>query len=120
MALQVQPQDKTVTANGLKLHYLDWGTVGNPPMVLLHGLRGHAHAWDDFSAAMCEDYHVLALDQRGRGDSDWARDGVYITEAYVTDLLGFSTALGLDAFLLKRLVLRTAHYPASLAGYLPG
>jgi hypothetical protein len=26
MALQVQPQDKTVMANGLKLHYLDWGS----------------------------------------------------------------------------------------------
>jgi pimeloyl-ACP methyl ester carboxylesterase len=42
MALQVQPQDKTVMANGLKLHYLDWGAPENPPMVLLHGLRGHA------------------------------------------------------------------------------
>jgi pimeloyl-ACP methyl ester carboxylesterase len=100
MALQVQPQDKTVTVNGLKLHYLDWGTAGNPPMVLLHGLRGHAHAWDDFSAAMCEDYHVLALDQRGRGESEWARDGVYTTAAYVADLLGFSTALGLESFIL--------------------
>jgi esterase len=100
MALQVQPQDKTVTANGLKLHYLDWGTAGQSPIVLLHGLRGHAHAWDDFSAAMCEDYHVLALDQRGRGDSEWARDGVYTTEAYVADLLGFSEALGLKSFIL--------------------
>jgi pimeloyl-ACP methyl ester carboxylesterase len=98
MALQVQPQDKTVTANGLQLHYLDWGTAGQPPIVLLHGLRGHAHAWDDFSAAMCEDYHALALDQRGRGDSEWARDGVYTTEAYVADLLGFSEALGLKRF----------------------
>lgn len=100
MALQVQPQDKTVMANGLKLHYLDWGAPDNPPLVLLHGLRGHAHAWDDFSAAVCEDYHVLALDQRGRGDSEWARDGVYTTAAYVADLLGFSTALHLDSFML--------------------
>ena len=100
MALQVQPQDKTVMANGLKLHYLDWGAPDNPPLVLLHGLRGHAHAWDDFSAAVCEDYHVLALDQRGRGASEWARDGVYTTAAYVADLLGFSTALHLDSFML--------------------
>jgi pimeloyl-ACP methyl ester carboxylesterase len=100
MALQVQPQDKTVMANGLKLHYLDWGAPDNPPLVLLHGLRGHAHAWDDFSAAVCEDYNVLALDQRGRGDSEWAKDGVYTTEAYVADLLGFSAALHLDSFIL--------------------
>lgn len=100
MALQVQPQDKTVMANGLKLHYLDWGAPDNPPLVLLHGLRGHAHAWDDFSAAVCDDYHVLALDQRGRGESEWARDGVYTTAAYVADLLGFSMALHLDSFML--------------------
>src|SRR6266571_314784 len=100
MALQVQPQDKTVMANGLKLHYLDWGSPDNPPMVLLHGLRGHAHSWDDFSAAMCEDYHILALDQRGRGDSEWAKDGVYTTAAYVADLPDFSAVLRLDSFAL--------------------
>ncbi len=102
MALQVQPQDKTVMANGLKLHYLDWGSPDNPPMVLLHGLRGHAHSWDDFSAALCEDYHILALDQRGRGDSEWATDGVYTTAAYVADLLDFSAALRLDSSQCRR------------------
>lgn len=50
MALQVQPQDKTVTANCLQLHDLEWGSPAQPPMVLLHGLRGHAHSWDDVSA----------------------------------------------------------------------
>lgn len=100
MATQIKPQDKTVTANGLNLHYLDWGTVGQPMMVLLHGLRGHAHSWDDFSAAMCQDYHVLALDQRGRGDSDWAKDGQYNTDAYVADFSGFCEALKLDSFIL--------------------
>jgi esterase len=100
MALQVQPADKRVTLNGLQLHYLDWGTPGKPPLVLLHGLRGHAHAWDSFSPAICADYHVLALDQRGRGESDWAKDGDYTTAAYVADLLGFAEALGLDSFTL--------------------
>jgi pimeloyl-ACP methyl ester carboxylesterase len=100
MTTQVQPKDKTVTVNGLKLHYLDWGSDGSPVMVLLHGLRGHAHSWDDVSAAMCRDYHVLALDQRGRGDSDWAKDGNYTTGAYVSDLLGFCDALRLDKFFL--------------------
>ena len=101
MTTQVQPQDKTVTANGLKLHYLDWGTAGKPVMVLLHGLRGHAHAWDSFSEPMCRDYHVLALDQRGRGDSEWAKDGDYNTlEPYVADFAGFCEALKLDSFIL--------------------
>src|SRR2546428_2172985 len=74
MALQVQPADKRVTVNGLQLHYLDWGTAGKPPIVLLHGLRGHAHSWDSFSAAICADYHVLALNQRGRAATNWPKD----------------------------------------------
>jgi esterase len=100
MTTRVQPQDKTVNVRGLKLHYLDWGTPGRPVMVLLHGLRGHAHSWDDVSAATCQEYHVLALDQRGRGDSDWAKDGDYATDAYVEDLAGFCQALNLDSFIL--------------------
>ena len=100
MTTQVQPQDKTITVNGLNLHYLDWGTPDAPPLVLLHGLRGHAHSWDDVSAATCQQFRVLALDQRGRGDSDWAKDGDYTTEAYVADLAAFSDALGLDSFIL--------------------
>jgi esterase len=100
MVTKVQPKDKTVTVNGLKLHYLDWGAEGSPVMVLLHGLRGHSHSWDDVSTALCGDYRVLALDQRGRGDSDWASDGDYSTSAYVSDLLGFCDALKLDQFIL--------------------
>jgi len=100
MTTQVQPQDKTVSANGLNLHYLDWGAVGKPVMVLLHGLRGHAHTWDDVSAAMCQDYHVLALDQRGRGGSDWGKDGDYSSAAYLADLVAFFDALKLDSFML--------------------
>ena len=100
MTTKVQPQDKTVTVNGLNLHYLDWGAPGGPPLVLLHGMRGHAHSWDDVSAATCQQYRVLALDQRGRGDTDWAKDGDYSTDAFVADLAAFSDDLGLDSFIL--------------------
>ena len=100
MTTRVQPRDKTVTTNGINLHYLDWGAVGRTPMVLLHGLRGHAHSWDDVSTAMCQDFHVLAVDQRGRGESDWAPGGDYTTNAFVEDLAGFSDALKLDPFVL--------------------
>ena len=101
MTTKVQPQDRTVTVNnGIKLHYLDWGNQGAPDILLLHGLRGHAHSWDDVSQALCADFHVLALDQRGRGDSDWAGDGDYSGAAYLADLLGFCDTLSLDSFIL--------------------
>ena len=100
MTTQVQPIDKTVSVNGLKLNYLDWGNEGAPDMVLVHGLRGHRHSWDDFSSLVCKDFHVMALDQRGRGESDWAPDGDYSTDAYVADLAGFSEVLGLSKLTL--------------------
>ena len=100
MTTQVQPQSRTVTANGIKLHYLDWGTEGKPPLVLLHGLRGHAHVWDDVAESLYRDYHVYALDQRGRGDTDHAPRGDYSTDAFVADLVGFLDAVGLDKFIL--------------------
>ena len=118
MATRVKPQDKTVAVNGLTLHYLDWGDAGKPALVLLHGLRGHAHSWDDVSEAMCRDFHVLALDQRGRGGSDWAPGGDYTAEAYVADLAAFTEALGLARLILvghsmggRNSMLFAAEYP---------
>ena len=93
-------QDWFVSVNGLTLHYLDWGTVGKPPMLLLHGLRGHAHVWDDVAAAFCGDHRVLALDQRGRGESAWAPDGQYTIEAYVSDLAAVVDTLRLPPVVL--------------------
>ena len=50
--------------------------------------------------ALCGDYHVYALDQRGRGDTDHAPGGDYSTEAFVADLAGFVDTIGLDKFIL--------------------
>jgi pimeloyl-ACP methyl ester carboxylesterase len=100
MATSVQPKDKTVNVNGINLHYLDWGNEGKPKVLLLHGLRGHSHSWDDVSAEFCQDYHILALDQRGRGDSDWAPGGDYSSQSFVADLEGFCQAVGFDKFTL--------------------
>ncbi len=100
MTTTVQPTDVMVTCNGMNFHYLDWGNEGAPVLLLLHGLRGHAHAWNDVSARFCGDYRVLALDQRGRGDTDWAPRGDYSTDAFVADLEEFCYTLGLEKFTL--------------------
>lgn len=100
MTTSVRPKDRTINTNGIKLHYLDWGTEGQPVMLLLHGLRGHSHSWDDVSTRFYQDYHVLALDQRGRGDTEWAPGGDYSSDAFVADLEGFCDALSLDTFTL--------------------
>ena len=84
------PTSRHLEINGLKFHYLDWGGDG-PPLVMLHGLTGHAHTWDHTAAALSARYHVYALDQRGHGDTEWApRYGI---PAMLGDLLGFLDAL---------------------------
>lgn len=100
MTTTVQPTDVMVTANGMNFHYLDWGNEGAPVMLLLHGLRGHCHSWDDVAARFCGDYHVMALDQRGRGETDWAPRGDYSTDAFVADLEEFCYTVGIERFTL--------------------
>jgi esterase len=77
---------------GLKFHYLDWGGEG-PPLVMLHGLSGHARTWDHTAAGLGDRYRVFALDQRGHGDSEWASQ--YGFGLMTADLLGFLDALDL-------------------------
>jgi pimeloyl-ACP methyl ester carboxylesterase len=100
MTTTVQPTDVMITANGMNFHYLDWGNEGAPVMLLLHGLRGHCRSWDDVSARFCVDYHVMALDQRGRGETDWAPRGDYSTDAFVADLEEFCYTVGIERFTL--------------------
>jgi esterase len=88
-------QDQFVTVNGLRLHYVDWGTVGQPPFLMLHGGSAYAHWWDFVAPAFTEDFHVLALDQRGHGESQHAELPAYGTRHYLADLQEFISTLGL-------------------------
>jgi esterase len=85
---------------GLSFHYIDWGGDG-PPLVMLHGLSGHARTWDHTAAALSDRYRVLALDQRGHGDSDWAPQ--YGIGPMTADLLAFMNALQLPEVTLMGL-----------------
>jgi pimeloyl-ACP methyl ester carboxylesterase len=96
----VQPVDRYVFLNGLRFHYLDWGTEGKQAMLLLHGFTTMAHAWDFFAPPLRERYHIVALDQRGHGDSQWAEDAAYTTEAHLVDIAGFVDALKLGDLVL--------------------
>jgi pimeloyl-ACP methyl ester carboxylesterase len=93
-------QDKFMVINGLQLHYVEWGSPDKPSIVLLHGFQSNAHTWDTFSSAMAADYHVLALEQRGHGDSDWAPDGNYPPETFASDAAAFIDALNVAPTLL--------------------
>ena len=95
----LKAQEKHVTVNGVRLRYLDWGTVGKAPLVCLHGHTGQARLWDEFAEAASPYYHVLAVDQRGHGQSQWAEAG-YARDRFVDDLAAFVDALELSRFVL--------------------
>jgi esterase len=96
----VLPEERRVAANGLSFRYLDWGTKGQRPILFLHGGALTAHTWDLCCLALRDDYHCMALDQRGHGDSDWAPDADYSLSAQREDVKGFTAAIGLDQFVL--------------------
>ncbi len=114
MTTEVRVHDRTVTLNGLEFHYRDWEHDGAQPLVLLHGFTGHARSWDTFAQAMQEKYRVLALDQRGHGESAWAED--YAPERMVEDTDAFVQALDLHQFALLGLSMggRNAYTYAAL------
>lgn len=87
--------DKFVTVNGLRIHYLDWGNPGKPPLIMIHGIARHAHTFDHIAPHFARDYHVLAIDMRGHGDSSWDPKGDYLVEDHVKDLEGLVTQLRL-------------------------
>ncbi len=96
--LENEPVDRFVEVNGINLHYLEWGNTDRPTILMLHGISQQAHSWDFISLPLSVDYRVIALDQRGHGDSDWSPNGNYSTDIYVGDIEGFVGAMGLKNF----------------------
>jgi pimeloyl-ACP methyl ester carboxylesterase len=94
--------DELIELRGLRFHYRDWPSqrAGAPDLVLLHGFTGHARSWDSFAAAMTDRYRVLALDQRGHGETSWAPADAYATSDMADDLVAFVKAMGLKRFTL--------------------
>jgi pimeloyl-ACP methyl ester carboxylesterase len=69
------PSDGFVLANSLQLHFRRWNieTMNRdlPPILLLHGLASSSHIWNLVAPRLAEaGYEVIALDQRGHGESD--------------------------------------------------
>jgi len=89
-----------VDSDGLRLHYVSWGRDDAPAVVMLHGLRSYAHTWAPVADALADRYRVVALDQRGRGRSDWDPQRDYYAAAYVRDLDALVHALDLRRFVL--------------------
>jgi pimeloyl-ACP methyl ester carboxylesterase len=94
--------DRYVEVDGLKLHVQDYGCAGKPQMLCVHGSAAHAHWFDFVATGLRDDYHVLAPDQRGHGDSEWDRseNPAYHYDRYAADLHELTEKLDLRDFIL--------------------
>jgi len=58
------------------------GPQSAPPVCFLHGGAAHAHWFDRVIPALSGRFHVISLDQRGHGESQWAKAAAYATEDF--------------------------------------
>ncbi len=80
------PTSRVYFSQRLRLHYVDWGNEGAPLLLLVHGGRDHCRNWDWVAEALKDDYHVIAPDLRGHGDSQWMVGGTYMHMDFVYDI----------------------------------
>ncbi len=90
------PTANSFISQRLRLHYVDWGNPDAPPLILQHGGRDHCRSWDWVAEELAKDWHVIAPDLRGHGDSAWAPDGNYEINAFVYDFAQLVHTLGHD------------------------
>jgi pimeloyl-ACP methyl ester carboxylesterase len=88
------PTSHIFKSQRLRLNYLDWGNRSAPLLVLVHGGRDHSRSWDWTARALRHDWHVVAPDLRGHGDSAWSPEGNYSFSAYLYDLAQLLHQLG--------------------------
>lgn len=91
------PADRFIELNGCRLHYLDWGDPAAPPVLLVHGLTQHAHAFDGLARHLSPRLRCIALDVRGRGQSAWAPAETYHIVQYAKDVVALLDALDIPA-----------------------
>jgi pimeloyl-ACP methyl ester carboxylesterase len=84
--MQIESRRYAVTG-GLSLAADVGGDPSHPAVILLHGGGQTRHSWAGaMRELLAHGYHVVNLDTRGHGESDWAKDGDYQLATLAADL----------------------------------
>jgi len=75
------------------IHYLEWGERGRPGLLLVHGGAAHAHWWSFLAPQLATQYHVVAPDLSGHGES--GRREAYPRETWARELMAVGEHAGL-------------------------
>jgi pimeloyl-ACP methyl ester carboxylesterase len=82
----------TLNLSGIQLSYLEWNR-GREPLLLLHGLADCALVWSSLGDYLADNYHIVAPDLRGHGDSSKPEKG-YSFSDFIADLEALMLHLG--------------------------
>lgn len=91
-ALEQSRRDAVVDVAGTPIHYIDWGTAGNPGLLFVHGGAAHAHWWSFLAPQFAANWHAVALDLSGHGDS--GRRPEYTHDQWTAEVLAVADAVG--------------------------
>ncbi|GAX34646.1 alpha/beta hydrolase fold protein [Nodularia sp. NIES-3585] len=86
------PLRQTLSKPDIELSYLEWNQ-GEEPLLLLHGLADNALVWSGLGDDLAADYHIIAPDMRGHGESSKPEDD-YSFESAIADLEALMDHLG--------------------------
>lgn len=91
-ALATPVRERWTSSAGTDIHYLEWGSRGQPGLVFVHGGAAHAHWWSFLAPMFATDWHAVALDLSGHGES--GRREEYSHEAWADEVLAVTEAAG--------------------------
>jgi pimeloyl-ACP methyl ester carboxylesterase len=98
MSVTFSPDDRIMQVGDLGMHLREWSTTGHP-IVFLHGLASSSHIWDLLAPRLAGQFRVIAIDQRGHGETDKPDSG-YDFPTFVADVHGLIQELGMSHFAL--------------------
>lgn len=96
MFLAQVPPAQFVSANGVRLHYLNWGGRNSETILFLTSLGGTADDFHPLAIGLTDRYRVLGLTRRGQGQSEKPAHGAYDNSTLVEDIQAFLDVLNIE------------------------
>jgi pimeloyl-ACP methyl ester carboxylesterase len=90
-------QEWLLNLDGYRINVRQDGPIGAPAIALIHAFAGSIRQWDDVTAALATDHHVVRIDLLGHGASDKPVSGYSMPEQ-ATRVANVISALGVDQF----------------------
>ena len=88
-ALAAPRRERFVEVEGCRIRYLSWGDASKPGIVLVHGGAAHAEWWSFLAPQLASQYHVVAPELSGHGDS--GRREEYPREVWAREVMAVAT-----------------------------